>query len=131
MLFMSPQKLISFSSYFGFYLDSFVMQQNSLIRKIRLFSNFMTSQPGIQAIVIRILRNFWRSKGNQTLNFGQLIGCNLRNIFLEKPHTKYREETSPRPFPEKLKLSISLDQWSKVLYSLFSLYAKLRAIEIY
>ena len=35
-------------------------------------------------------------------------------------------ETSPRPFPEKLKLSISLDRYSKVLYSLFLLYAKLK-----
>ena len=131
MLFISPQKLFSFSSYFGFYLDSLVMQQNSLIRKTRLFSNFMTSQPGIQTIVIRILPNFWRSKGNQTMNFGQLIGCNLRNIFLEKPYTKRGGETSPRPFSEKLKLSISLDQGSKVLYSLFSLHAKLRAIQIY
>ena len=52
-------------------------------------------------------------------------------IFSEKSYTKCGEEASPRPYSEKLKLSISLDQWSKVLYSLFSLYAKLRAIKIY
>ena len=40
-------------------------------------------------------------------------------------------ETSPRPFPEKVKLSISLDQYSKMLQNLFLLYDKLRAIEIY
>ena len=34
-------------------------------------------------------------------------------------------------FPEKLKLNISLDQWSDILYSLFLLQGKLRAIEIY
>ena len=34
----------------------------------------------------------------------------MRNIFVEKPCTKCGEETSPRPFSEKLKLSISLDQ---------------------
>ena len=39
-------------------------------------------------------------------------------------------ETCPRPFSEKLEFRISLDQWSKVLYSLFSLYPKLRVIEI-
>ena len=65
------------------------------------------------------------------MKFGQLIECNMRNIFLEKSCTKCGGETSPRPFSEKLKLSISLDQQSKVLYSLFLLYAKGRAIEIY
>ena len=65
------------------------------------------------------------------MKFGQLIECNMRNIFLEKSYTKCGGETSPRPFSEKLKLSISLDQQSKVLYSLLLLYTKLRAIEIY
>ena len=36
-----------------------------------------------------------------------------------------------RPFSEKLKLIVSLDQKSKVLHSLLLLYAKFRAIEIY
>ena len=54
----------------------------------------------------------------------------MRNIILEKSYTKCDGETSPRPFSGKLKLSISLDQWSKVLYSLFLLYPKLKAIEI-
>ena len=44
------------------------------------------------------------------MKFGQLIECNMRNIFLEKSYTKCGGETSPRPFSEKLKLSISLDQ---------------------
>ena len=62
----------------------------------------MTSQPGYQTIVIQILPNISRSKGNQTLKFGQL-----------KKHEKHFScdgETSPRPFSEKLKLSISLNQ---------------------
>ena len=42
------------------------------------------------------------------MKFGQLIECNMRNIFLEKSYTKCDGETSPRPFSEKLKLSISL-----------------------
>ena len=65
------------------------------------------------------------------MKFGQLIECNMRNIFLDKPYIKCGGETSPRPFSEKLNLSIYLDQWSKVLYSLFLLYDKLRAIEMY
>ena len=81
--------------------------------------------------VIHVLANISRSKGNQTMKFGQLIECNMRNIFLKKSYTTYDGETSPRPFPEKLKLSIFLDQEPKVLYSLFLLYAKFRAIEKY
>ena len=57
-----------------------------------------------------MLPNISRSKGNQTMKFGQLIEYNMRNIFLEKSYTEWSGETSPRPFSEKLKLSISLDQ---------------------
>ena len=49
------------------------------------------------------------------MKFGQLIECSKRNIFLEKLYTKCGGEISARPFSEKLKLSISLDQYSKVL----------------
>ena len=65
------------------------------------------------------------------MKFGQLLECNMGNIFLEKLYAKCGGEASPRPFSEKLKLSISLTQQSKVLYSLFLLYDSLRAIEIY
>ena len=67
----------------------------------------MTSQPGQQTIIIHILPNISRSKGNQTMKYGQLIECNMRNIFLEKSFKKCGGETSPRPFSEKLKLSRS------------------------
>ena len=40
------QKLFSFSRYLIFSLDFLVMYRNGLIRKIRLISNFMTSQFG-------------------------------------------------------------------------------------
>ena len=73
-----------------------------------------------------ILPNILRRKGDQTMEFGQLIEYNMRNIPLEKSCTKCGGETIPRS-----QLSISLDQEPKVLYSLFLLYAKLRAIEIY
>ena len=48
------------------------------------------------------------NKGNQTTKFGQLIECNLRNIFLEKSYIRCGGET--RPFFEKLKLGISQNQ---------------------
>ena len=56
------------------------------------------------------------------MKFGQLIEYNARNIFLEKSYTKFGGETSPRLLSEKLKLSISLNQKSKVLYNFFLLY---------
>ena len=70
----------------------------------------MTSQLGYQTIVIHILPNTWRNKGNQAMKFGQLMECNTRNIILEKSYRKCGGETSPRPFSRKLTLSVSLDQ---------------------
>ena len=43
------------------------------------------------------------------MKFCQSIEYNMRNIFIEKSYTKCDGETSPRPFSEKLNLSISLD----------------------
>ena len=63
------------------------------------------------------------------MKFGQLREYNLKNIFLEKSYTKCGGETIPRPFLKKSKLSMSPDQYSKVLYVLFLLFAKLRTIK--
>ena len=63
------------------------------------------------------------------MKFGQLTEYNMRNIFLEKSYTKSGRETIPRPFSRKSKLTKSLDQYSKVLYILFLLFAKLSTIE--
>ena len=61
---------------------SFGYVGNSSIKKLRLISKFMNLQPGKQTIVIHILPQICRSKGNQTMKFGQLIEYNLRNIFI-------------------------------------------------
>ena len=58
------------------------------------------------------------------MKFGQLVEYNMRNIFLEKSCIKYGGRTSPRPFHKKSELSISLDQHSDVLNSLFLLYVQ-------
>ena len=42
----------------------------------------MMLQPGSQTIEIHVLTNISRSKGNQTIKFGQLIEHNMRNIFV-------------------------------------------------
>ena len=70
----------------------------------------MASQPTKQRIAIHILTNISRSKSNHTVEFGQLIEYNMKNIFLEKSNTKCVGDTIPRPFFKKSKFSISLDQ---------------------
>ena len=44
------------------------------------------------------------------MKFGRLLESDMRNIFLGKSYTKSGEETIPRPFSKKSKLSIYLDQ---------------------
>ena len=70
----------------------------------------MTSQLDWQTIVIHIFPNISRSKGNQTMKFGQLIEYNMRSTFLKRLSTKCGKKTSPRPFSEKSKFRITLDQ---------------------
>ena len=86
------------------------MYKNDLIRKTRLISKFMMSHNGSQTIATHTLPNISRNKGNQTMKFGQVIEYNMKNIFLEKSHTKCGGETIPRPFSKKSILSISLHQ---------------------
>ena len=97
MLFI-PQKLFLFLRYLNNCLDFLIMQQNDLIKKIILISNFVTSQTGSQTMVIQIFLNISRSTDNQTMKFGQLIEFEIRNISLENSYTKCGGETSPRPF---------------------------------
>ena len=62
----------------------------------------MTSQPGKQTVTIHILPKILRSKGNQTIKFGQLIEYHMRNILLEISYTKCGGETIPTPFSKKI-----------------------------
>ena len=57
--------------------------KKGLIRKIRLVSKFMTSQPVFQTIAMHILRNISQRKGNQTMKFGQVIE-HKKNIIMQK-----------------------------------------------
>ena len=84
----------------------------------------MTSQSEQQKVTIHIFSNIKRGKGNQTMQFGQLIANNMRNIFLEKSYTKCIGKNSSRLFYKKSKLRISLDQPSEMLYCLFLLYVQ-------
>ena len=91
----------------------------------------MTSQPGSKTIAIHIFTKISISKENQAIKLHQLMYYNMRSIFLEKSYIKCGGETIPKSFSKKSKLSISLDQQSKILYSLSLLYVKLRTIEIH
>ena len=44
------------------------------------------------------------------MEFGQLIDCDMSNIFLKKSYKKCDRKTSPTSSSEKLKLSIPMDQ---------------------
>ena len=71
-------------------------RKNVLIRKVRLLSTFMTSQPGKQRITTHILLYISQIKGNQKLKFGQLIEHPKRDVFLQKLCRKWSKETSSR-----------------------------------
>ena len=57
------------------------------------------------------------------MKFGQLIELTWETFFL-KNRTKCGRETILRPFSNKSKLSISLDQYSKVLYVLITCHVE-------
>ena len=73
-----------------FVLTFWSCRKKGLIGKVRLISKFFTH------IIIHILPNISRSKGNQTLKFGQKV-YNKRNNFLWKSCRKWGRETSFRP----------------------------------
>ena len=47
------------------------------------------SQIGKQIIITQVLPKISRSKGNQTMKFGQLSERSMRNIFPEKSYAKF------------------------------------------
>ena len=71
----------------------FCHAEDSLIRRLRLTSKFMTSSTVWQITThkwkqVHIFCNISRSKSNHTIKFDQLIQYNLINIFLEISYTK-------------------------------------------
>ena len=57
-----------------------------------------TSQPGKETIVIHILPNISRKKGNQKIYYDQLIEYNMGNNFLRKSYKNVLEKLFPDPF---------------------------------
>ena len=64
----------------------------------------MASSDGKQILTIHILPNISRTKGNQTMKFGQLIELNVKNIYLEKLCTKYDGKIIYRSVFKKIKI---------------------------
>ena len=60
----------------------------------------MTAQIGNQVITLHIFPNILKSKGNQTMKFGQLIDYSMRKVFFfSKSHTQNMlEKLVPDPF---------------------------------
>ena len=77
------------------------MKKNGMIRKIRLISKFMTSQPGWQTITMHVVPNIPRNKSSQTVEIGQLIEYNMRNIPVENFMQNVVKKLFPDPFLKK------------------------------
>ena len=61
-------------------------------------SKLITSQGGKHVIAIGMLPNISKSTNNQTMKFGQLIKCSMKNNFLEKLFTNLLKKLLPDPF---------------------------------
>ena len=132
MLFISPQKLFSFSRYLNFCLEYIlVMQKNNFVKDKKDQNNFkIYDVTAWEANNCNTHIALYLKKQRQSDN--EIWSVNTiqhENIFLEKSYKSCGEETSRTPFSKKSKLSVFLDL--KFLHSLFLLYAKLRAIKIY
>ena len=62
-----------------------------------MISKFMRPSTGKLKITKHILSNISRTEDNQSMKFGQLIECNVRNIFLQKLCRKWHRVSSSRP----------------------------------
>ena len=84
-------EIFTFLSWLFGYVERQLGKSNLL-----LTSNFMTSKTGQQIITIQIVPNFWRSKGNQAMKFGQLTKYK-RNIFLKSHEENQLGRLVPDP----------------------------------
>ena len=74
--------------------------------------------------------NISRSKGNQTMKFGQLLEYNMRNSFCWKILPKIRWRIYSQTYFYKIEIENISGSMAKVLYSSFLLCANLKSIEI-
>ena len=86
---------LRFQDIYIFLLTFWPCRKNRLIREIRSSSKFMTSQ--LHTITKGVWPNISGSKDSQTMEHGQVIEYNKRNILLQKLFRKWDRETSSRP----------------------------------
>ena len=79
----------------------------------------MTSKTGKQIITIHILPNISRSKGNKIMKFGQFINVTWKIPFSKNYTLNVVENLVPDLFLKNQLFTISLDQQSEILSSLF------------
>ena len=117
MLFISCSKLFSLFRYLHIFVLTFwLCIEKRLDKKAKVKFKINDKRKILQQIItMHIVLNISRTKYNQTMKLGRLVGCNMRNIFLEKSLTKSSGETTPGPFHEKSKLSTFRDRQSEML----------------
>ena len=133
MFFISPKKLFSFWRYLSFCSDFFFHVGKWLDVKVKV--NFKIYHiANWEIIETHTLSSVSRSKGNQTIKFGQLVEYNIRNIFF----WKFMPKMWCRNYSQTLFWKMKIDNiygsrylWIKVSYSLFNFMSKYRTIEIY
>ena len=98
-IFVNPLKMMKNDFYFmlkalfvlevfTLFSDFLVRKKNSLMRKPRFTSKFVTSQTRQQIITIHKLSNISRSKGNEAMKFGQIVKYSARNVFFQNSDKK-------------------------------------------
>ena len=68
------------------------MLKNLLDKKAKVKIKIYDVTKRQKIITIYMLPNISRSKGNQTIKFGQIIEYNMKNIFFEKSDSNYGGE---------------------------------------
>ena len=68
------------------------MLKNLLDKKAKVKIKIYDVTKRQKIITIYMLPNISRSKGNQTIKFGQIIEYNMKNIFFEKSGSNYGGE---------------------------------------
>ena len=101
--FYSILKALSFLKIFKFLYSIFDHIEKRLVQKDMVNFKYMTL-------------SLSQEESNQKIKLGQLIEYKMRKIFLEKSYIRCGDEIITRLFSKMSKLSVFLDQQSKVLY---------------
>ena len=88
LYFVHELKLFIHNCIYLFVLTFWSFRKDGLIINLKLISKLIASQPGSQTVIIQVLPNISRRKGNQTTKLGQVIVYNKKNKFFFKIHAE-------------------------------------------